>query len=148
MKITLLLFFFFVSGCSSVTKNVVLASDGKPQTDVIFYRPSAFPAAANDMLVGFNQKYFAALRNNQYIKIRIDSGTYDFQVKANGSQASNLKLTLKPDQKVCIKSNINPAVGGVALVPLVANMVSWFQLEEVPCPDEKFFAEYSEVLKL
>lgn len=145
MKVIFLLFVFFVAGCSSITSNMALVSEGKPQSEVIFYRPSAFPAAANDMLIGFNKKYFAALRNSQYIKVKIDSGTYDFQVKANGSQASNLKVTLKPNQTVCIKSNINPAVGGVVLVPLVANMVSWFQLTEVPCPDEKFFAEYSEV---
>lgn len=147
MKTLFLLFVLFLSGCSSVTNNMMLATEGTPQTEVILYRPSAFPAAANGMLVGFNENYFATLRNNQYIRVKINSGTYDFQAKANGSQASNLKLTLEPDQKVCIKSNINPTVAAAALIPLVANMVSWFQLSEVPCPDDSFFADYSEAHK-
>jgi hypothetical protein len=147
MKTVPFFFILLLAGCSSVTKNMELSTQGAPQTEVVVYRPVAFPAAASGMLLGFNNQYFASLRNNQYIKFKIDSGVHDLQVKANGSQVSNLKLTLKPDEKVCIKSNINPAAIGVALVPLVANMVSWFQLAEVPCPEDKFFSSYTESQK-
>jgi hypothetical protein len=145
MNRLLVLLVFIISGCSTVTKNMELATEGHAQTEVTLYRPSAFPAAANGMLVGLDEKYFVSLKNNQYVKIKINSGTYNFQVKANGSPASSLRINLEPNKKVCLKSNINPAVAGVAIVPLVANMVSWFQLSEVTCPDGDFFAKYFEV---
>lgn len=134
-----------VSACSSISPNMRIATDGNDQTEVIFIRPAAFPAAASGMLIGFNDQYFGSIRNNQFMKVEIDSGTYNFQVKANGSPAFSYKVTLVPNAKICLKSNINPAVAGAAIIPLLANMVSWFQLSEIPCPEDKFFAEYSEV---
>lgn len=142
-----MLFIVIMSGCSSISKNMEIATEGRLQTEVIISRPAAFAAGANDMLVGFDDKYFGALGNNQFMKVNINSGAYSFQVKANGSAASSLVVNLKPNEKVCLKSNINSAVAGVALIPLIANMVSWFELTEVPCPDDDFFHEYSEILK-
>jgi hypothetical protein len=147
MRVYIVFLVFLISGCSSITKNMEIATEGTPQTDVVIFRPSAFAAGSNDMLIGFDDKYFGAIRNNQFMKVKINSGTYNFQVKANGSPASRLMVTLKPNEKVCFVSSINSAVVGVAIIPLVANLVSWFKLSEVSCPEEQFFQEYSEVKK-
>lgn len=136
-----------MSACSSISPNMRIATDGHDQTEVVFIRPEAFPAAASSMLIGFNDQYFGSVRNNQFMRVKMDSGIYNFQVKVNGSPAFSYEVALVPNTKVCLKSNINPAVVGVVIVPMLANMVSWFQLSEIPCPDDEFFAEYSEVKK-
>ena len=131
-------------GCSTVTKNLKLASADKPHTQLIIYRPYALPGAAVDLMVGVDNKYFATLRNDQFLKVTIDAGTYTFLSKADGSSAAELKLILLPDQTVCLRSAVNPAVMGVALVPLMSSMVNWFQLEQVPCPSADFFKTYTQ----
>lgn len=146
-KILLSVTALFLSACSSVSPNMQLATEGNDQSEVIFIRPAAFAAGANAMLIGFNDQYFGSIDNNQFMKVKMDSGTYSFQVKANGSRAFSYDVTLIPNTTMCLKSSINPAAVGVAIIPLLANTISWFELSEIPCPDDKFFADYSEVKK-
>ncbi|MFN3579993.1 MAG: hypothetical protein ACK4VV_05925 [Pseudomonas sp.] len=134
-----------VSGCATVSRDMALTTEGSPQSEVMIYRPGAFPAGAGGMLVGYSDQYFGSLRNNQYMRVRLDSGIYDFQVKANGSPASSLRVNLEPDAAVCLRSNINPAVATVVLLPFASNMIAWFQLSQVECPDASVLADYTEV---
>ncbi len=147
MKLTIGLIILICTGCVSVTKNLELSSPGKPHAEVIMYRPWAFSAGANSMFVGINDKYFGSLGNNQYMSLKIDAGIYDFQVTAQASSSFSLRVDLRPDEKVCLKSNINPAAAGVMLVPFVANMIAWFQLTEVQCPDADFFSDFTKTTK-
>jgi hypothetical protein len=147
MKKLLILLVVICTGCTSITKDVQLATPDSPQAEVVIYRPGTFAAGCCSMFIGLNDKYFGALRNNQYISVKVNAGTYDFQVKGDGSPSSSLRVNLKPDTKVCLASNINPATAGVVIIPLVANMIAWFQLGEVPCPNDDFFADYTKVVK-
>jgi hypothetical protein len=133
------------SGCSTISKDMTLATEGSPQSEVLIYRPGAFPAGANAMLIGYGGQYFGSLRNNQYMRFQVNSGVYDFQVKANGSSAFELPVKLEPDSTVCMRSSINPAVVGVSLVPFAANLIAWFNLSQVDCPDANVLADYTEV---
>lgn len=147
MKVRFLavLLMVLASGCSTISPNMTLTTEGSPQAEVLIYRPGAFPAGANGMMIGYGDEYFGSLRNNQYMRFQIDAGTYDFQVKANGSPAFKLPVKLEPDATVCLRSSINPAVTGVALLPFAANLIAWFHLNEVECPDASALADYSEV---
>lgn len=137
----------FLSGCASVTENVVLTSNNSTPSKVLIYREGSFHAGGSSLLIGRDEKYFIKLKNDQYAEFEIDSGRQVLEAKASGSPASQLALDLVPGQKTCIKAEPNPKSLGAILIPIIGNMVPTFNISKVPCPTEKDLSKYEYVRK-
>ena len=142
MRIIFILVVIFLSACTTVTKNMKLVTEGHDTASLLVYRPAAFQAGAVSLYIGKNSKYFMALGNNQYAKVKIDSGKHLLQAKASGSPSSELEIVLLPNSTNCIKSSPNKAMLGAIIIPLVANMVPTFELEEVECPKATYLEKF------
>src|SRR5690554_8002919 len=112
-----------LSACSSVSPNMQIATEGNDQTEVIFIRPAAFAAGANAMLIGFNDQYFGSIDNNQFMKVKMDSGPYSFQARANVSGVFINDLIFIPTTRLCFKTSINPPSAGVAIIRFLPNRI-------------------------
>jgi hypothetical protein len=134
MKKIMLIPLLALSGCASVATDAVLTHEGSPQGELLVYRESAFLAGGVGLYVGESDKYFFVLDNSEYAKVKIDAGEYVFQAKAHASPASELRVTVKPDQLTCLKGKPNSAVAAAMMIPIVGNTVSSFVLEQVECP--------------
>ncbi|MDP5137326.1 hypothetical protein [Rheinheimera baltica] len=126
---------FVSTGCTSISKDVRLVSDtNKDIASLLIYREKAFQAGAVSLYVGKDDKYFMELGNDEYGQVEIDAGKHLIQAKASGSPSSALQIELAKNQTVCLLSKPNPEMLGAMLIPLVANMVPTFVLEQVDCP--------------
>lgn len=134
-----------LTSCASVSKDMTLVSGNAPTTELLIYLPSTFHIGGHSMYVGKENKYFVNLGGDEYAIIKIDSGTYKFQVKADGSPVSELNIALLPNEKVCLEGKPNPKAYGAFAVPILANMVPTFVLEKVDCPQDQFFQKYEQV---
>ena len=148
MKYLVLIFIvtLVATGCTSLSNDVKLVTDSNKETaKLLVYREGAFQAGAVSLFVGKDDKYFLKLRNNQYGEVDIDSGSHILQAKAHASPSSETQITLLPKEKVCLASKPNPKMLGAIIVPLVANMVPNFILEQVECPNSDVLSNYVQV---
>ncbi|HIG62451.1 MAG TPA: hypothetical protein EYQ22_16330 [Gammaproteobacteria bacterium] len=145
MKYLVMVIAIFLSGCTTLSKNVQLVSEGTTQSEIVIYRASAFQAGAVSMYLGEKNRYFIELQNNQYAKFMIDSGNHLFQAKANASPASELYLETKPNVKYCLTVEPNPDMLGAVIIPLIANMVPTFIVKDTSCPGDEFLKDYQQV---
>jgi hypothetical protein len=134
----------FLSGCTTLSKNVQLVSASTTQSEIVIYRASAFQAGAVSMYLGGKNLYFIELQNNQYDKFMIDSGNHLFRAKANASPASQLYLEMKPNVKYCLAVEPNPDRLGAVIIPLIANMVPTFIGKNTSCPSHAFLKDYQQ----
>lgn len=133
------------SGCVTLSKDVNLTSGASDKSTLLIYRERAFFAALVSLYIGKDDKYFMKLRNNQYDEIEINSGEHLLQAKADASPASLLTVILEPNAKICLSAKPNPDLAAAMIVPLVANMIPTFLLEEVECPGDQKLSEYERV---
>lgn len=110
---------FFLTGCTTLSKDVILVTESSEAATVVIYRESAFQAGAVSLLVGKDNKYFAALRNNSYTSFQIDPGTHILQAKADGAPASSIEITPAKNETICLAGKPNPKMLGAA-VPAVS----------------------------
>ena len=138
--------FFLATGCTSVSKNVELVTKNNEEiADLLVYRESAFQAGAVSLYIGKNDEYFLELANDEYGQVKIDAGKYVIQAKASGSPSSEIAIELKTNQTICLASKPNPEMLGAIAIPLVANMVPTFVLEQVTCPSEEVLNKFKRV---
>ncbi len=134
-------------GCTSLTPNMQLVTEGKPQSEILIYRDWAFHNGGVGLFVGVGDQYFVKLGNDDYVIANIDSGSYVFQAKAHASPPSELEIELASNTRVCLQGKPNSAALGAALMPIVATMIPAFKLHVVNCPDNEFFEKY-ELVKI
>lgn len=145
MKKLLILSLIVLSGCTTLSGDYVLVTEGSETSKLLIYRESAFQAGAVSLYVGEGDHYFLKLRNDQYSVLEINSGNHVLRAKADASPASTLGIYLAPGDTACIASKPNRKMLGAALIPIIANMVPSFLLEEKECPTSKVLAEMEDV---
>ncbi|WP_339676512.1 hypothetical protein [uncultured Zhongshania sp.] len=140
MKKLLILSLVALSGCTTLSKDYVLVTEGNDTSQLLVYRESSYQAGAVSLYVGEGDKYFLKLRNDQYSVIEINSGNHILQAKADASPASILEITLPPGETKCVASKPNQEMLGAVMIPIIANMVPSFLLEEKACPTPEILA--------
>jgi hypothetical protein len=134
------------TGCTSLSNDVKLVTDSnKEPAKLLVYREGAFQAGAVSLYVGKDDKYFLKLRNDQYGEVNIDAGSHTLLAKADASPSSELQVTLLPKERLCLASKPNPKMLGAVIIPLVANMVPTFVLEQIECPSSAVLSNYVQV---
>ena len=136
-----------VSGCTTLSKDVVLVSEGGETSKLLVYRDSAFQNAMVSLYVGKSDEYFMKLRNGQYGVVEMDAGPYVIQAKADASPSSLIQVNLKPDEITCLEGAPNKQALGAVFSPLMANAVPAFLLTQVDCPSAEALKDYKLVTK-
>lgn len=145
MKKSLIFSLVLLPGCTTLSNDYVLVTEGKDTSKLLVYREASFQAGATSLYIGENDKYFIKLRNDQYSVVDIDSGEHVLQAKADASPASTLDINLAPGKTKCVASRPNRKMLWAAIIPIVANMVPSFLLEEKACPPPEVLAEMDNI---
>jgi hypothetical protein len=131
-----------LASCASLTENVQLRTEGKPEARLLIYREPAYVNSAMDLYFGENGKYFLTLQNGYYTEIKIDAGKHVFLAGSSATSSNSLEIELVAGQLNCIKASLNSAALGSVLIPILGNAVGAFTMEKVECPTSDFLKKY------
>lgn len=141
-KIPLILVLLILTGCQSMqitTPNIESSST----SSILIFREPAFNGGGGSLYFGENGKTYASLNNSEYAELKVSSGTHNFFVTARGAQDFNFSVTLKPNEKICVKSYADPTNYAKVFVPILMNLTSLFKAEVVACPNLEELKYYS-----
>ena len=125
------------TGCTSLSTDLKLVTEGSEISELKVFRESAFQNGAISMYVGESDKYFLRLSSGQHGSVKMNSGVHTIQAKADASPSSSIEIELKPNETTCLKGSPNKAALGAVVIPIVGNMVPSFVLTEIKCPADQ-----------
>ena len=136
----------FAAGCSPARIISLPIPDQDENSTVMVHRESSFNAGGVGLVFGADSQDYVMLSNNNYAKINLKSGSYEFFARSNqADEPFILPIKLKPGDNKCLKAYANPSNVGKIILPFLYFMTSTFTLEDVEClPDEEIL-KYREV---
>lgn len=106
-----------LSGCATVTKDVQLRHEGKPEAELLVYRePELLGHLGGALYFGENGKSYLGLKPNEYARVKIDVGMHEFEARITGGGTFKLAVNLEEGKTTCIKASRDPVA---VLIPLI-----------------------------
>lgn len=96
-----------LSGCATVTKDVQLRHEGKPEAELVVYREPELLGQA--LYFGESGKSYLVLKTNEYARVKIDAGMHEFEARITGGGTFKLAVNLEKGKTTCIKASRDPA---------------------------------------
>jgi hypothetical protein len=135
-----------LSGCASTPISPILRPTADNRAELVVFRESAFSAGGVALTVGVGNKGFANIGNSERVRVQLPAGEHDVFVQARSADPTRLRVSLKRDSLVCLRTSSSPGTYAKAAVPIVLIITGYhFYLDEVPCPASDELGKYKDV---
>jgi hypothetical protein len=112
----------------------------------LVFRESAFAAGGVGLTVGVGSVAYANIGNAEKVRAVLSAGEHELFVQARSAEPTKVRISLKKDSVVCLRTSSSPDTYAKVAVPIALMATGYhFYLDQVPCPAASELAKYTDV---